>query len=48
VTFVEATLCDSVFRKVDLSNVKLIDCNIQGMTIDGILVSELLEEHKQK
>src|SRR4051812_9492542 len=26
VTFEEATLCDSVFRKVDLSNVKLIDC----------------------
>src|ERR1700751_2346866 len=29
VTFEEATLCDSVFRKVDLTNVKLIDCNIE-------------------
>src|SRR5436190_15836732 len=48
VTFEEATLCDSVFRKVDLSNVKLIDCNIEGMTIDGVLVSKLLEEHKRK
>ena len=47
VTFEEGTLCDSVFRKVDLSNVKLIDCNIEGMTIDGIPVSELIRSHKQ-
>src|SRR5947207_7301614 len=48
VTFEEATLCDSVFRKVDLSNVKLIDCNIDGMTVDGILLSDLLDEHKRQ
>src|SRR5436305_2295083 len=48
VTFEEATLNDSVFRKVDLSNVKLIDCNIEGMTIDGILVSELLDCHTRE
>jgi uncharacterized protein YjbI with pentapeptide repeats len=46
VTFEEMTLCDSVFRKVDLSNVKLISCNIQGMTVDGILMSDLLDAHK--
>src|SRR5262245_44568424 len=34
VTFEEATLCDSTFRKVDLSNVKIIDCDVRGMTID--------------
>lgn len=48
VTFEEATLCDSIFRKVDLSNVKLIDCNIEGMTIDGIPVSDLIRAHKQR
>src|SRR5438093_8457485 len=42
VTFEEGILRDSVFRKVDMSNVKLIDCNIAGMTIDGILISDLL------
>jgi uncharacterized protein YjbI with pentapeptide repeats len=44
VTFEEATLSDSTFRKVDLSNVRIIDCNIAGMTIDGVLVSDLLRQ----
>ncbi len=48
VTFEEAMLCDSTFRKVDLSNVKLIDCNIQGMTIDGILVTDLLNAFRNR
>jgi RNA polymerase sigma-70 factor (ECF subfamily) len=48
VTFEEATLCDSVFRNVDLSNVRIIDCNIEGMTIDGVSVAELLNSHKGK
>ncbi len=47
VTFEEGTLRDSVFRKVDMSNVKLSDCNIQGMTIDGVLMSDLLDAFKQ-
>ena len=46
VTFEEAMLCDSVFRKVDLSNVKIIDCDITGMTIDGVLVSDLLVAYR--
>src|SRR5437867_1865237 len=37
VTFEEAQLCDSTFKKVDLSNVQIIDCNLNGMTIDGVL-----------
>jgi uncharacterized protein YjbI with pentapeptide repeats len=41
-------LCDSTFRKVDMSNVKIIGCNIQGMTIDGVLVADLLEAHRKK
>jgi uncharacterized protein YjbI with pentapeptide repeats len=48
VTFEEAMLCDSTFRKVDMSNVKIIDCNIQGMTIDGVLVTDLLKEYKTR
>jgi uncharacterized protein YjbI with pentapeptide repeats len=48
VTFEEGILCDSVFRKVDLTNVQLIDCNIEGMTIDGILISDLLDGYRRK
>ena len=46
VTFEEMTLCDSTFRRVDLSNVEIVDCNIQGMTIDGVLVTDLLLAHQ--
>jgi uncharacterized protein YjbI with pentapeptide repeats len=47
ITFEEAQLCDSTFKKVDLSNVKIIDCNVQGMTIDGVLVTDLLAAYKK-
>jgi RNA polymerase sigma-70 factor (ECF subfamily) len=46
VTFEEAQLCDSTFKKVDLSNVQIIDCNLKGMTIDGVLVTDLLAAYK--
>jgi len=46
VTFEEAMLCDSIFRNVDMSGVKIINCNLEGMTIDGVLVTDLLREHK--
>jgi RNA polymerase sigma-70 factor (ECF subfamily) len=48
VVFEEAMLGDSTFRKVDMSNVKIIDCNLQGMTIDRVLVTDLLKEHKRR
>ncbi len=48
VTFEEAMLCDSTFRKVDLSNVKIIDCDVTGMTIDGVLVTDLIAAHKHQ
>jgi len=48
VTFEEAMLCDSTFRKVNMSNVKIIDCDLTGMTINGILVSDLLKEWKKR
>ena len=47
VTFEEAMLCDSTFKKVDLSNVKIIDCDTRGMTIDGVLVTDLLDAYKK-
>jgi uncharacterized protein YjbI with pentapeptide repeats len=47
VTFEEAQLCDSTFKKVDLSNVKIIDCNIDGMSIDGVLVTDLIAAYKK-
>jgi len=34
VLFEEGTLCDSVFHRMDLSNVKIAECDIAGMTID--------------
>jgi len=50
VTFEEMTLCDSIFRGVDLTNVKIVECDVAGMTIDGVLVSDLLAayENQQK
>jgi RNA polymerase sigma-70 factor (ECF subfamily) len=47
ITFEEAMLCDSTFKKVDMSNVKLIDCDIRGMTIDGVLVTDLIAAYKK-
>lgn len=44
VTFEEAMLCDSIFRGVDMSNVQIVDCDVTGMTINGILVTDLLAE----
>ncbi len=49
VTFEEMTLCDSTFRNVDLSNVRMIECNTSGMTIDGIPVAEMIAAyHRQE
>ncbi len=48
VTFEDAALNDSVFHNVDLSNVKIVDCNLTGMTIDGILVTELLAAFRSR
>ncbi|MBN2382601.1 pentapeptide repeat-containing protein [bacterium] len=48
VIFEEMQLCDSSFTRVDLSNVKIVDCNIAGMTIDGYLVTELIAAYKSQ
>lgn len=48
VTFEWGTLCDSTFRKMDLTNVRIMDCDLSGMTIDGILVTDLLRELRKR
>jgi uncharacterized protein YjbI with pentapeptide repeats len=48
VTFEEMMLCDSIFRKVDLSNVRIIDCDITGMTIDGVLATDLVAAYNKQ
>lgn len=48
VTFEEGMLCDSVFERMDMTNVTIVDCDVAGMTIDGILVTDLLEEWKRR
>lgn len=48
VTFEEGMLCDSVFRKMDLTNVKIMECDVTGMMIDGIPVADLLKEWKKR
>jgi hypothetical protein len=32
---------------MDMSNVQIIDCNIAGMKINGILVTEMLAAYKK-
>jgi hypothetical protein len=41
-------LCDSVFRRVDMSNVQITECDTTGMKINGILVSDLLDAYKRQ
>ena len=46
VTFEEAMLCDSTFTKVDLSNARITNCDLTGMTIDGVLVTDMIAAYK--
>lgn len=48
VRFEEMMLCDSTFRQVDLSNVSIVDCNTEGMRIDGILVADMVAAYKRQ
>ena len=57
-TFTSAMLKDCLFREVmmvgariidaNLSSVAIKDCNIKGLTIDGVDISKLLEEYRNK
>jgi uncharacterized protein YjbI with pentapeptide repeats len=46
VTFTEMDLNGSTFTMVDLSGVKIESCTTDGMTIDGVLVSDMLSAYK--
>lgn len=48
VTFEEMMLCESTFRKVDLSNVRMIECDTTGMTINGISVADMMAAYKSQ
>jgi uncharacterized protein YjbI with pentapeptide repeats len=48
VVFEEGTLCDSVFRRMDLTNVTIAECDITGMTVDGIPVADALKDWKKR
>lgn len=41
-------LVNSVITHCDLGGVEIKDCNIRGLTIDGVDVSRLLEEFRKK
>ena len=48
VSFREGDFNGSTFEKVDLSNVKILDCNIDGMKINGISVSDMIHAYNEK
>lgn len=47
VTFEGVEFDDSAFRNCVFSGVKLIDCELKGMTIDGIPVVEMIMAYKR-
>ncbi|MFB1082864.1 GNAT family N-acetyltransferase [Jeotgalibacillus sp. JSM ZJ347] len=47
-TFWFADLSRSVFKTSDMSGVALENCNISGMTIDGISIEELIKAYKNE
>ena len=45
--FEGADLNESTFADCDLSGVKINNCNLHGMTIDGLLITDLIAAYKQ-
>ena len=48
VLFEEVELNNSIFRKSNLSNVQITDCNIKGMVIDGIAVKDMFDAYRKQ
>jgi len=46
--FEDCDLNGSAFKKVDLSGAKIAECNIEGMTIDDMLVTDLIMAYKNR
>jgi uncharacterized protein YjbI with pentapeptide repeats len=47
VSFEEVHINDSTFKKCKMTDVKIIDCEIDGMEIDGVSVKEAIEYYKK-
>ncbi len=47
VGFEEVHLNDSTFKRCKLTNVKIVDCEIDGMEVDGVPVKEAIEVYKK-
>ncbi|MBB6671054.1 effector binding domain-containing protein [Cohnella nanjingensis] len=47
VTFRDSDLGTAIFDRCDLSDVEIRDCRIDGLRIDGILLTELLERYRR-
>ena len=48
VCFETFDLNSSTFRKGDLSNVQISECRTDGMRIDGVLVTDMIEAYKAR
>jgi len=46
--FEEADLNRTKITRCDLANVRIRDCNLKGMTIDGLVVTDLIEAYKRR
>jgi len=46
-TFEVVDLNQSTFTRCDLGGVKIRDCNVEGMTIDGVKVTDLLAAYRR-
>jgi uncharacterized protein YjbI with pentapeptide repeats len=47
VQFEEVHLNDSTFRKCKLTGVKIVECEIDGMEVDGVSIREAIEFYKE-
>lgn len=47
ILFEMCKLCNSLIKDSDLKNVKIKNCNLEGMTIDGVDVLEMLEFYRK-
>ncbi|MEP6474425.1 MAG: pentapeptide repeat-containing protein [Gemmatimonadota bacterium] len=46
-SFIDVKLASAVFRNVDLSHASISDARLDGMTINGVLVTELFRVYQK-
>ncbi len=47
-TFLDVALSGATFRNVDLAEVSITDARLEGMRIDGVLVSDLFRAYQSQ